>query len=177
MPASKVEIKATFMDGNAMLNYFVDVKANDYFYDAVLWAAQKGITFCTDAEHFSPNQPCTRAQVITFLWRSAGRPAPKSASMPFTDVPKGSYYETAVLWAVENGITKGTSDTTFSPDATCSRAQIVTFLWRSQKSPAVGSVNPFTDVSANAYYTDCGALGRRGEHHQGYYCHDVQSRR
>lgn len=154
MPASKVEIKATFMDGNAMLNYFVDVKANDYFYDAVLWAAQKGITFGTDAEHFSPNQPCTRAQVITFLWRSAGRPAPKSASMPFTDVPKGSYYETAVLWAVENGITKGTSDTTFSPDATCSRAQIVTFLWRSQKSPAVGSVNPFTDVSANAYYTD-----------------------
>ena len=74
--------------------------------------------------------------------------------MPFTDVPKGSYYETAVLWAVENGITKGTSDTTFSPDATCSRAQIVTFLWRSQKSPAVGSLNPFTDVSANAYYTD-----------------------
>ena len=89
-----------------------------------------------------------------FLWRAAGSPAPKSASMPFTDVPKGSYYEMAVLWAVENGITKGTSDTTFSPDATCSRAQIVTFLWRSQKSPAVGSLNPFTDVSANAYYTD-----------------------
>lgn len=154
MPASKVEIKATFMDGNAMLNYFVDVKANDYFYDAVLWAAQKGITSGTDAVHFTPDGVCSRAQAVTFLWRAAGSPAPRSVSMPFTDVSKGSYYETAVLWAVENGITKGTSDTTFSPDATCSRAQIVTFLWRSQKSPAVGSLNPFTDVSANAYYTD-----------------------
>lgn len=154
MPASKVEIKATFMDGNAMLNYFVDVKANDYFYDAVLWAAQKGITSGTDAVHFTPDGVCSRAQAVTFLWRAAGSPAPRSVSMPFTDVSKGSYYETAVLWAVENGITKGTSDTTFSPDATCSRAQIVTFLWRSQKSPAVGSLNSFTDVSANAYYTD-----------------------
>ena len=154
MPASKVEINATFMDDNAMLNYFVDVKANDYFYDAVLWAAQNGITSGTDAVHFTPDGVCSRAQAVTFLWRAAGSSAPKSVSMPFTDVPKGSYYETAVLWAVENGITKGTSDTTFSPDATCSRAQIVTFLWRSQKSPAVGSLNPFTDVSANAYYTD-----------------------
>ena len=154
MPASKVTVTATFMDDNTMLNFFVDVKASDYYYDAVLWAAQNGITSGTDAEHFSPNQPCTRAQIVTFLWRAAGSPAPKSASMPFTDVPKGSYYEMAALWAVENGITKGTSDTTFSPDATCSRAQIVTFLWRSQKSPAVGSLNPFTDVSANAYYTD-----------------------
>ena len=154
MPASKVEINATFMDDNAMLNYFVDVKANDYFYDAVLWAAQKGITSGTDAVHFTPDGVCSRAQAVTFLWRAAGSPAPKSVSMPVTDVPKGSYYETAVSWAVENGITKGTSDTTFSPDATCSRAQIVTFLWRSQKSPAVGSLNPFTDVSANAYYTD-----------------------
>ena len=154
MPASKVEINATFMDDNAMLNYFVDVKENDYFYDAVLWAAQNGITSGTDAVHFTPDGVCSRAQAVTFLWRAAGSPAPKSVSMPFTDVPKGSYYETAVLWAVENGITKGTSDTTFSPDATCSRAQIVTFLWRSQKSPAVGSLNPFTDVSANAYYTD-----------------------
>ena len=154
MPASKVEINATFMDDNAMLNYFVDVKANDYFYDAVLWAAQNDITSGTDAVHFTPDGVCSRAQAVTFLWRAAGSPAPKSVSMPFTDVPKGSYYEMAVLWAVENGITKGTSDTTFSPDATCSRAQIVTFLWRSQKSPAVGSLNPFTDVSANAYYTD-----------------------
>ena len=154
MPASKVTVTATFMDDNTMLNFFVDVKASDYYYDAVLWAAQNGITSGTDAVHFTPDGVCSRAQAVTFLWRAAGSPAPKSVSMPFTDVPKGSYYEMAVLWAVENGITKGTSDTTFSPDATCSRAQIVTFLWRSQKSPAVGSVNPFTDVSANAYYTD-----------------------
>ena len=154
MPASKVTVTATFMDDNTMLNFFVDVKASNYYYDAVLWAAQNGITSGTDAVHFTPDGVCSRAQAVTFLWRAAGSPAPKSVSMPFTDVPKGSYYETAVLWAVENGITKGTSDTTFGPDATCSRAQIVTFLWRSQKSPAVGSVNPFTDVSANAYYTD-----------------------
>ena len=154
MPASKVEINATFMDDNAMLNYFVDVKANDYFYDAVLWAAQNGITSGTDAVHFTPDGVCSRAQAVTFLWRAAGSPAPKSASMPFTDVPKGSYYEMAVLWAVENGITKGTSDTTFSPDATCSRAQIVAFLWRSEKSPAAGTANPFADVKSSAYYAD-----------------------
>ena len=154
MPASNVEVKATFMDDNTMLNFFVDVKASDYFYDAVLWAAEKGITGGTSATTFNPNGICTRAQAVTFLWRAAGSPAPKSTAMPFTDVAADSYYERAVLWAVENGITKGTSDTTFSPNATCSRAQIVTFLWRSQKSPAAGSVNPFTDVSADAYYAD-----------------------
>ena len=154
MPASNVEVKATFMDDNTMLNFFVDVKASDYFYDAVLWAAEKGITGGTSATTFNPNGICTRAQAVTFLWRAAGSPAPKSTAMPFTDVAADSYYEQAVLWAVENGITKGTSDTTFSPNATCSRAQIVTFLWRSQKSPAAGSVNPFTDVSADAYYAD-----------------------
>ena len=154
MPASKVEINATFMDDNAMLNYFVDVKANDYFYDAVLWAARNGITSGTDAVHFTPDGVCSRAQAVTFLWRAAGSPAPKSVSMPFTDVPKGSYYEMAVLWAVENGITKGTSDTTFSPNMTCSRAQIVAFLWRSEKSPAAGTANPFADVKSDAYYAD-----------------------
>ena len=154
MPTGNVEVKATFMDDNTMLNFFVDVKASDYFYDAVLWAAEKGITGGTDSTHFTPGGICTRAQAVTFLWRAAGSPAPKSTTMPFSDVPAGSYYEQAVLWAVENGITKGTSDTTFSPNATCSRAQIVTFLWRSQKSPAAGSVNPFTDVSADAYYAD-----------------------
>ena len=154
MPTGNVEVKATFMDDNTMLNFFVDIKASDYFYDAVLWAAEKGITGGTDSTHFTPGGICTRAQAVTFLWRAAGSPAPKSTAMPFTDVAAGSYYEQAVLWAVENGITKGTSDTTFSPNATCSRAQIVTFLWRSQKSPAAGSVNPFTDVSADAYYAD-----------------------
>ncbi|MDY3691315.1 MAG: S-layer homology domain-containing protein [Dysosmobacter sp.] len=154
MPDSKVTIKATFMEDNSMLNFFVDVPADAYYYDAVLWAAKEGITGGTDAVHFSPNATCTRAQAVTFLWRAAGSPAPKSHAMPFTDVAEGSYYETAVLWAVENGITKGTSDTTFTPNAKCTRAQIVTFLWRSQKSPASGSVNPFTDVAADAYYTN-----------------------
>ena len=154
MPASSVEVKATFVDDNTMLDSFVDVKASDYFYDAVLWAAKKGITTGTDAKHFTPNDVCTRAQAVTLLWRAAGSPAPKSATMPFTDVAKGSYYETAVLWAVENGITKGTTATQFSPNLNCTRAQAVTLLWRSQKSPAAGSVNPFTDVPADAYYAD-----------------------
>ena len=137
-----------------MLNFFVDVPANAYYYDAVLWAAEEGITGGVDAAHFAPNAPCTRAQAVTFLWRAAGSPEPKSTEMPFVDVPADAYYHDAVLWAVEQGITKGTSDTTFSPDATCTRGQIVTFLWRSQKSPASGSVNPFADVAADAYYAD-----------------------
>lgn len=152
MPASNVTIKATFMEDNSMLNFFVDVPADAYYYDAVLWAAKEGITSGTDAVHFSPNATCTRAQAVTFLWRAAGSPAPKSSTMPFTDVAESAYYADAVLWAVENGITNGTSDTTFSPNATCSRAQIVTFLWRSQESPAADTVNPFTDVAADAYY-------------------------
>ena len=154
MPASNVTVKATFMEDNSMLNFFVDVPADAYYYDAVLWAAKEGITGGTDATHFSPNATCTRAQAVTFLWRAAGSPAPQSHAMPFTDVAEGSYYHDAVLWAVENGITKGTSDTTFTPNAKCTRAQIVTFLWRSQKSPASGSVNPFTDVAADAYYAN-----------------------
>ena len=133
---------------------FVDVPSGSYYEDAVDWAVANGITTGTDAAHFSPDGICTRAQAVTFLWRAAGRPAPESRTMPFTDVPAGSYYYDAVLWAVENGITKGTSSTTFSPDDTCTRAQIVTFLWRSEQSPAAGSSNPFTDVSATAYYAD-----------------------
>ena len=154
MPGSKVTVKATFMEDNSMLNFFVDVFPGDYYYDAVLWAAENGITGGVDDTHFAPNAPCTRAQAVTFLWRAAGCPAPQSHAMPFTDVAEGSYYHDAVLWAVENGITKGTSDTTFSPNAICTRAQIVTFLWRSQKSPADGTANPFTDVAADAYYAD-----------------------
>ena len=154
MPGSKVTVKVTFMEDNSMLNFFVDVFPGDYYYDAVLWAAENGITGGVDDTHFAPNAPCTRAQAVTFLWRAAGSPAPKSSEMPFKDVARGSYYYNAVLWAVENGITKGTSDTTFSPNDTCTRAQIVTFLWRSQKSPASGSVNPFTDVAADDYYAD-----------------------
>ena len=133
---------------------FVDVPSGSYYEDAVDWAVANGITTGTDAAHFSPDGICTRAQAVTFLWRAAGRPAPESRAMPFTDVPADSYYYDAVLWAVENGITKGTSSTTFSPDDTCTRAQIVTFLWRSEQSPAAGSSNPFTDISADAYYAD-----------------------
>ena len=107
--------------------------AGSYYEDAVIWAAGKGITGGMDANHFAPDGVCTRAQAVTFLWRAAGSPAPKSTVMPFTDVPAGSYYYSAVLWAIENGITKGTSDTTFSPDADCTRAQIVTFLYRCMK--------------------------------------------
>jgi len=151
-PAGKVTVKATFMEDNSMLNFFVDVPAGAYYYDAVLWAAENGITSGVDDTHFAPNSPCTRAQIVTFLWRAAGSPAPKSSEMPFEDVAAGSYYYDAVLWAVENGITKGTSDTTFSPNADCTRAQIVTFLWRSQGSPVADAVNPFTDVAADAYY-------------------------
>ena len=135
-------------------NKFVDVIAGSYYEEAVKWAVENGITQGTDATHFSPEDICTRAEVVTFLWRAAGSPKPKTSAMPFTDIPADSYYYNAVLWAVENGITSGTSDTTFSPDAVCTRAQIVTFLWKSESSPAAGSSNPFTDVAADTYYTD-----------------------
>ena len=151
MPASAVIVKATFMDDNTMLNFFVDVKASDYFYDAVLWAAEKGVTSGADALHFSPNAPCTRAQIVTFLWRAAGSPAPKNMSS-FADVPADAFYAKAVAWAVENGITSGTSDGKFSPDATCTRAQSVTFLYRASGAPAVSGSAAFSDVVADAYY-------------------------
>jgi len=152
MPAGKITVKAVFMDDNTMINFFTDVHAEDYYYDAVLWAAQEGVTGGTSATTFDPDGSCTRAQAVTFLWRAAGSPEPKSAAMPFTDVPAGSYFEKAVLWAVENGITKGTSDTTFSPDASCTRAQIVTFLWRAGGSHAISGNSAFSDVAADAYY-------------------------
>ena len=138
----------------ARANEFIDVPAGSYFYEAVMWAVENGVTTGISASRFDPDGICTRAQAVAFLWRAAGSPEPKTNTMPFTDVNAGSYYYDAVLWAVENGITKGTSETMFSPDATCSRAQIVTFLWRSQKSPAAGTANPFTDVKASAYYAD-----------------------
>ena len=152
MPAGKITVKAVFMDDNTMLNFFTDVHAEDYYYDAVLWAAQEGVTGGTSATTFDPDGSCTRAQAVTFLWRAAGSPEPKSAAMPLTDVPAGSYFEKAVHWAVENGITKGTSDTTFSPDDSCTRAQIVTFLWRAGGSPAVSGNSAFSDVASDAYY-------------------------
>ena len=162
MPAGKVEVKVTFMDDNTMLNYFVDVKAGDYFYDAVKWAAEKGITSGTDATHFSPNAACTRAQIVTFLWRAAGSPEPKGTGS-FADVPSDSYYTKAVAWAVENGITGGTGDGKFSPNATCTREQAVAFLYRASGSPAVSGGSAFNDVAANAYYADAVAWAEKNE--------------
>lgn len=149
-------IEVIFMkaNGTPQTGVFVDVATGSYYEDAVDWAVENGITKGTDDTHFSPDGICTRAQAVTFLWRAAGSPKPETRAMPFTDVPVGSYYYDAVLWAVENGITKGTSDTTFSPNMTCSRAQIVAFLWRSEKSPAAGTANPFADVKSDAYYAD-----------------------
>ena len=149
-------IEVIFMkaNGNPQTGVFVDVATGSYYEDAVDWAVGNGITQGTDDTHFSPDGICTRAQAVTFLWRAAGSPKPETRTMPFADVPVGSYYYDAVLWAVENGIAKGTSDTTFSPNMTCSRAQIVAFLWRSEKSPAAGTANPFADVKSAAYYAD-----------------------
>ena len=149
-------IEVIFMkaNGNPQTGVFVDVATGSYYEDAVDWAVGNGITQGTDATHFAPDGICTRAQAVAFLWRAAGSPKPETRTMPFTDVPAGSYYYDAVLWAVENDITKGTSDTTFSPNMTCTRAQIVAFLWRSEKSPAAGTANPFADVKSAAYYAD-----------------------
>ena len=151
MPAGKITVKAVFMDDNTMLNFFTDVHAEDYYYDAVLWAAQEGVTGGTNGTLFAPNAGCTRAQAVTFLWRAAGSPEPKTLSS-FADVPADAYYAKAAAWAVENNVAKGVSETAFAPDTNCTRAQIVTFLWRAQQSPASGGENPFTDVSAAAYY-------------------------
>ena len=153
MPASKVTVAATFKaSAPTGKNPFIDVPAGSYYEDAVVWAVEKGITSGTSAVTFDPNGNCTRAQAVTFLWRAAGSPAPKTKVMPFTDVPSGSYYYDAVLWAVEQGITKGSSETAFSPNASCTRAQIVTFLWRANGSPAVSGNSAFTDVASDAYY-------------------------
>ena len=149
-----IEVIFTKVNGNPQTGVFVDVATGSYYEDAVDWAVENGITKGTDDTHFSPDGICTRAQAVTFLWRTAGSPKPEIRTMPFTDVPVGSYYYDAVLWAVGNGITKGTSDTTFSPNMTCTRAQIVAFLWRSEKSPAAGTANPFADVKSTAYYAD-----------------------
>ena len=130
---------------------FADVESDAYYCDAVAWAAENGITTGTDRTHFSPDLGVTRAQVVTFLYRAAGCPDVSSASR-FKDVVRGSYYETAVAWAVQNGITKGTGETTFSPERICTRAQIVTFLARFAGNADAAAATPFTDVSANAYY-------------------------
>ena len=153
MPAGKVEVKVTFMEDNSMLNFFYDVPNNAYFYEAVKWAVKNGITTGVGNDLFAPEQPCTRAQIVTFLWRAAGSPEPKGAASGMTDVVSGSYYEKAVAWAIENGITTGTTTTTFSPDVTCTRAQAVTFLARALKAKAASAAE-FSDVPTGSYFAD-----------------------
>ena len=153
MPSGKVTIKASFVE-EVPEQIFKDVPANAYYYEAVKWAQEKGITGGIGNGLFGPNDPCTRAQIVTFLWRAAGSPTPKNTSTAFGDVKPGSFYEQAVAWAVENGITGGTGDGKFSPDATCTRAQSVTFLYRASGSPAVSDKAEFSDVSTTAFYAD-----------------------
>ena len=136
-----------------IVNPFTDVKSTDYFYDAVLWAVENGVTNGTTATKFSPNMICTRAQMVTFLWRAAGSPSARG-TMPFKDVARNAYYYDAVLWAWNNGVTLGTSATTFSPDMNVTRAQVVTLLYRYKGSPAVTGSIPFTDVPAGEWYYD-----------------------
>ena len=159
MPASKVEINATFVK-EIETSPFSDVSTSAYYYEAVKWAQEKGITGGIGNGLFGPNQPCTRAQIVTFLWRAAGSPEPKSMSS-FSDVSADSYYAKAVAWAVENGITTGTGDGKFSPDATCTREQAVAFLYRASGSPAVSGGSAFSDVAANAYYADAVAWAEK----------------
>lgn len=150
MPSGKVSVDAAFSKIETVS--FRDVEQSDYYYDAVQWAVEKGITEGTSADTFSPGASCTRAQMVTFLWRAAGSPAPKSTTNPFRDVRSTDYYYDAVLWAVENGITSGASADTFAPNATVTRGQTVTFLYRAAGSPAVGGNAGFSDVNANDYY-------------------------
>ncbi len=152
MPAGKVEVKATFMEDNSVLNFFYDVPNGAYFYEAVKWAVKSGVTNGLSDTMFGPYESCTRAQIVTFLWRATGSPEPKTASS-FTDVPASAYYAKAVAWAVENGITNGMTETMFAPNATCTRGQSVTFLYRALKGTASGSTN-FTDVKPDAFYAD-----------------------
>lgn len=151
MPGRRVEIKATFMEDNSVLNFFVDVPNDAYYYEAVKWAVENGITQGRTETTFCPEDTCTRAEIVTFLWRAFGSPEVTSA-VGYTDVDTDAYYAAAVAWAVENGITVGTSDTTFSPDDTCTRAQAVTFLCRAAGLPEAASALRFTDVAESDYF-------------------------
>ena len=156
MPASKVEIKVTFMEGNSVLNFFYDVPNDAYYYEAVKWAAENGITGGIGSSLFAPNQPCTRAQIVTFLWRAAGSPV-VNYLMPFTDVDEGAYYAEAVRWAASTGIVTGLTETTFGTDSVCTRAQAAAMIYRCAQAQGKGFTGawmfhlPFTDVPEWAY--------------------------
>ena len=156
MPASKVEIKVTFMEDNSVLNFFYDVPNDAYYYEAVKWAAENGITGGIGSSLFAPNQPCTRAQIVTFLWRAAGSPV-VNYLMPFTDVDEGAYYAEAVRWAASTGIVTGLTETTFGTDSVCTRAQAAAMIYRCAQAQGKGFTGawmlhlPFTDVPEWAY--------------------------
>jgi len=147
----EVEKETDSTDSTITDNPFTDVADGDYYHDAVLWAVDKGITSGTTDTTFSPEKICTRAQMVTLLWKAMGSPEPEPSECAFTDVDKDAYYYDAVIWAVENGITSGTTPTTFGPNETVTRAQAVTFIWRAEGNPVVNCVNPFTDVSGDDY--------------------------
>lgn len=151
MPGSKVSIGTAFIK-TPETSPFDDVSVDAYYFDAVKWAADKGITGGVSDNLFAPDDGCTRAHIVTFLWRAAGSPEPKSMA-GFTDVSASAYYAKAVAWAVENGVTNGTTATTFDPDAVCTRAQAVAFLARALNGKG-GSAAAFTDVPADSYYAD-----------------------
>lgn len=151
MPSGSVTVNATFMEDNSILNFFVDVPASAYYYDAVKWAAEQGITGGTDENHFSPDASCTRAQIVTFLWQAAGSPV-VNYILPSEDVAESSYYAEAVRWAASQGIVSGVSPTRFGPDLPCTRAQAMTFLYGAMGSPAVTGGSGFLDVDSGAYY-------------------------
>ena len=156
MPASKVEIKATFMEDNSVLNFFYDVPNDAYYYEAIKWAAENGITGGVGNSLFAPNQPCTRAQIVTFLWRAAGSPV-VNYLMPFTDVDEGAYYAEAARWAASTGIVTGLTETTFGTDSVCTRAQAAAMIYRCAQAQGKGFTGawmfhlPFTDVPEWAY--------------------------
>ena len=153
VPEETVPEETVPEEEETVINPFVDVEQDDYFYDSVLWAVAKEITTGTSADRFSPDADCTRAQVVTFLWRAAGKPAPQSTENPFTDVDPTDYYYEAVLWAAENGITTGVKADQFGPKDPCTRAQVVTFLWRAAGKPEVLSDSAaFADVEPDDYF-------------------------
>lgn len=157
MPEGRVKVNVEFVatQDTPEIRRFDDVDSSAWYGNAVYWAVEKGITNGNSetANTFGPNEPCTRAQVVTFLWRAAGSPKPTGSNI-FTDIAEGTYYYDAVLWAVENGITIGMTDTTFCPDFTCTRAQIVTFLWRYEGTPAASASSTFTDVADGDWFHD-----------------------
>ena len=143
-------------------NRFEDVRESDFFYDAVQWAVSRGVTDGTSPTTFSPEEICTRAQVVTFLWRAKGEPEPKEMRSSFTDVEAGGYYEKAVFWALEEGVTTGTDDTSFSPDDPCTYAHIITFLWRANGSPEAGGSSWLTADWPESWYKDAVTWAERG---------------